>query len=46
MTNLISLKKVNKIYKNKYQALKQINLNIKKGEIFALLGQMEPAKQP
>ena len=38
MTNLISLKKVNKIYKNKYQALKQINLNIKKGEIFALLG--------
>jgi len=38
MTNLISLKKVNKFYKNKYQALKEINLNIKKGEIFALLG--------
>ncbi|MBF96387.1 MAG: Daunorubicin/doxorubicin resistance ATP-binding protein DrrA [Alphaproteobacteria bacterium MarineAlpha9_Bin4] len=38
MTNLISLKKVNKFYNNSYHALKDVNLNIKKGEIFALLG--------
>ena len=38
MTNLITLKKVNKIYKNNYQALNNVSLNIKRGEIFALLG--------
>ena len=38
MTNLITLKKVNKFYKNKYQALNNVSLNIKRGEIFALLG--------
>ncbi len=38
MTNLITLKKVNKFYKNNYQALNSVSLNIKRGEIFALLG--------
>ena len=38
MANLITLKKVNKFYKNNYQALNNVSLNIKRGEIFALLG--------
>ena len=38
MVNLITLKKVNKFYKNHYQALNNVSLNIKRGEIFALLG--------
>ena len=38
MVNLITLKKVNKLYKNHYQALNNVSLNIKRGEIFALLG--------
>ncbi|MDC3023946.1 ABC transporter ATP-binding protein [Alphaproteobacteria bacterium] len=38
MANLITLKKVNKFYKNKYHALNNVSLNIKSGEIFALLG--------
>lgn len=38
INNLIEIKQVSKIYKNKFAALKNINLNIKKGEIFALLG--------
>ena len=38
MVNLITLKKVNKFYKNKYHALNNVSLNIKSGEIFALLG--------
>ena len=38
MANLITLKKVNKFYKNNYQALSNVSLNIKRGEIFALLG--------
>ena len=38
MANLITLKKVNKFYKNNYQALNSVSLNIKRGEIFALLG--------
>ena len=36
--NYIEKKKVSKIYKNKFEALKNIDLNIQKGEIFALLG--------
>jgi len=36
--NFIQIKQVSKIYKNKFVALKNIDLNIKKGEIFALLG--------
>ena len=36
--NYIEIKKVSKIYKNNFAALKNIELNIQKGEIFALLG--------
>ena len=36
--NFIQIKKVSKIYKNKFEALKNIDLNIQEGEIFALLG--------
>ena len=36
--SFIQIKKVSKIYKNKFAALKNIDLNIQEGEIFALLG--------
>ena len=36
--NFISIINLSKKYKNKFQALKNINLKIKEGEIFALLG--------
>ena len=36
--NQISIKNLSKIYNNGFEALKKINLNIKKGEIFAMLG--------
>ena len=36
--NQISINNLSKIYKNGFNALKNINLNIKKGEIFAMLG--------
>ena len=36
--NQISINNLSKIYKNGLNALKSINLNIKKGEIFAMLG--------
>ena len=36
--NLISINNLSKTYDNGFQALKKINLNIKKGEIFAMLG--------
>ena len=38
MENFLKINNVTKIYKNKFKALNQINLSIKKGEIFALLG--------
>ena len=38
MNNFISIKNLTKIYSNKFQALKGLNLDIKKGEIFGLLG--------
>ena len=38
MNNYISINNLSKIYSNKFQALNNINLDIKKGEIFALLG--------
>ena len=38
MTNIVSIQNIHKIYKNKFKALENINLEIKKGEIFALLG--------
>ena len=37
-TPIISVLGVNKIYADGFQALKKINLEIKRGEIFALLG--------
>ena len=36
--NQIIIKDLSKIYDNGFQALKKINLNIRKGEIFAMLG--------
>ena len=36
--NQIIIKNLSKVYKNGFNALKSINLNIKKGEIFAMLG--------
>ena len=36
--NQISINNLSKIYKNGFNALKGVNLNIKKGEIFAMLG--------
>ena len=36
--NQISINNLSKIYKNGFNALKNVNLNIKKGEIFAMLG--------
>ena len=39
MTNILSISHLNKTYQSSFQALKDINLEISKGEIFALLGQ-------
>ena len=36
--NQIIINNLSKVYKNGFEALKKINLNIKKGEIFAMLG--------
>jgi ABC-2 type transport system ATP-binding protein len=38
MQHIISVNKLNKTYKSGFQALNNIDLNIKRGEIFALLG--------
>ena len=38
MTDQISINNLSKVYDNGFEALKKINLNIKKGEIFAMLG--------
>lgn len=38
MNNIISITDLSKVYSNGFSALKNINLEIKKGEIFALLG--------
>ena len=38
MDNYISIKNLTKVYKNKFHAIKKLNLDIKQGEIFALLG--------
>ncbi len=37
-TNQITIKELSKVYDNGFEALKKINLDIKKGEIIALLG--------
>ena len=36
--NLIIIDNLSKVYNNDFEALKSVNLNIKKGEIFAMLG--------
>ena len=36
--NLIIINNLSKVYNNGFEALKTVNLNIKKGEIFAMLG--------
>ena len=36
--NQININNLSKIYNNGFEALKKINLSIKKGEIFAMLG--------
>ena len=36
--NQIIINNLSKVYQNGFEALKKINLNIKKGEIFAMLG--------
>ncbi|MFK7901833.1 MAG: ATP-binding cassette domain-containing protein, partial [Nitratireductor sp.] len=38
MTTAISVKNVSKIYDNGFEALKNVNLDVKQGEIIALLG--------
>ncbi len=38
MSAILEIKNVSKVYQGGFQALKDINLEIKKGEIFALLG--------
>src|SRR3546814_19684904 len=38
MTPIISVSKLDKVYASGFHALKQINLDIHRGEIFALLG--------
>ena len=38
MTNIVSIKNLDKIYRNKFKALDDLSLEIQKGEIFALLG--------
>lgn len=38
MDNILSIQNLNKVYKGGFQALKNINLDIHRGEIFALLG--------
>ncbi len=38
MDNIVSVQNVSKVYDNGFQALKNINLNIRRGEILALLG--------
>ncbi|MFT3930192.1 MAG: ABC transporter ATP-binding protein [Spongiibacteraceae bacterium] len=38
MTNLISIRGLNKTYDSGFQALKHLDLDIRRGEIFALLG--------
>ncbi|WP_233560319.1 hypothetical protein [Oleomonas cavernae] len=41
---ILSVSKVSKTYASGFQALKQVDLAIKPGEIFALLGPTAPAR--
>ena len=38
MSSVVSINNLSKVYKNDFKALKNVNLNIQKDEIFALLG--------
>ena len=38
MSSILSIRQLNKVYAGGFHALKDINLDIRKGEIFALLG--------
>ena len=38
MKNAVDIVKLNKIYRNGFRALENINLSIKKGDFFAFLG--------
>ena len=38
MQNVVSVKNLSKTYSNQFQALNNVNLDIKQNEIFALLG--------
>lgn len=38
MDNIVSVQNVSKVYENGFQALKNVNLDIRRGEILALLG--------
>ena len=38
MTNIVSIKNLEKVYGNKFKAINNLSLEIEKGEIFALLG--------
>jgi len=38
MDSIITIKNLSKVYDNKFEALKNVNLDIKRGEILALLG--------
>ena len=38
MSSIVSIKDLSKTYNSGFEALKNINLDIKKGEILALLG--------
>ncbi|MGL4425965.1 MAG: methionine ABC transporter ATP-binding protein, partial [Cetobacterium sp.] len=35
---MITLKNINKIYENKFHAVKDVSLTIEKGEIFGIIG--------
>ena len=43
--NQININNLSKVYDNGFEALKKINLNINKGEIFAMLGPNGAGKQ-
>ncbi len=45
MTSAISVSHLDKTYASGFQALKDINLDIRHGEIFALLGPTAPARR-
>ena len=38
MNSIVSIKDLNKVYNNGFTALKDVNLDIRRGEILALLG--------